>query len=332
MTDVNETILGPFEGFLFGGDGTVADIGAARWAEALSTLRDAGFAWLHLQRMQEGTDAILRDLKLDRFVIEALTAEETRPRCTVHENGVILNLRGVNLNPDAQPEDMVSVRFWITGRLVVGVWNRPLQAVGDVVDGLRRGNAPATSGDLIARIALRLADRAEPTVAALNAAIDTFEEAMLDGGARTVDGPGLANIRRSTIVLRRYLVPQRDALTTLEIEDLDWLTERGRARIREAADRITRFGEELDAIRDRAQVVHDQIVEHRAEGMNDRMLVLAVVAAVFLPLGLITGLLGINVGGIPGATTPWAFWAVCVLLIAVAAGLVWWFRRANMFR
>jgi zinc transporter len=95
---------------------------------------------------------------------------------------------------------------------------------------------------------------------------------------------------------------------------------------------VLRLGEDLDAIRDRSQVVHDQIMDRRAERMNNQMLVLSVVAAIFLPLGLLTGLLGINVGGIPGTDNPWAFWIVCAALIATAVALVLWFRRIGLFR
>ncbi len=59
--------------------------------------------------------------------------------------------------------------------------------------------------------------------------------------------------------------------------------------------------------------------------MNRQMLVLSVAAALFLPLGLITGLLGVNVGGIPGTETQWAFWVVCVILVVVSAGQLWAF-------
>ncbi|MEQ9122665.1 MAG: CorA family divalent cation transporter, partial [Alphaproteobacteria bacterium] len=124
--------------------------------------------------------------------------------------------------------------------------------------------------------------------------------------------------------------PQRDALSTLAIEELPWLGSGERGRLREATDRITRLAEELDAIRDRAAVVHDQIVEQRGEAMNRSMLILAVVAAIFLPLGLLTGLLGINVGGVPGADTSWAFWAVCGLLGVATLFQIWLFRRLRL--
>ena len=68
-------------------------------------------------------------------------------------------------------------------------------------------------------------------------------------------------------------------------------------------------------------------MDSRAEAMNRQMLLLSIVTAVFLPLGLITGLLGINVGGIPGTASPYAFWIVCTILLALGALLLALFRR-----
>jgi zinc transporter len=59
-------------------------------------------------------------------------------------------------------------------------------------------------------------------------------------------------------------------------------------------------------------------MDQRAERMNKNTFLLSIIASVFLPLGLVTGLLGINVGGIPGAQDPWAFWEVCLLLALIA--------------
>jgi zinc transporter len=275
------------------------------------------FTWIHLRRDDPAAQAWLESSDLDPFVIEALTADETRPRCSVHSDGVVVNMRGVNLNPGAEPEDMVSVRLWIERQRVVGVWLRTLQAVRDLRDAIERQQAPKSPGDLIAKLALRLSDRAEPTVSELNESLDQIEGDVMSDASRVARSE-LTDYRRTAIAIRRYMVPQRDALTTLEIEDLDWLTPQDRSRLREAADRVTRLGEELDAIRDRAQILHDEIMDQRAERMNKNTFLLSIIASVFLPLGLVTGLLGINVGGIPGAQDPWAFWEVCLLLALIA--------------
>lgn len=291
-----------------------------------------GFVWAHVDGWVEAGRDWLGRIGLETFEIEALLAEETRPRCTVHGEIALMNLRGVNLNPGAEPEDMIALRLFISERMVVSVQMRQLQAVNDLMSALDRGTGALSPGDLIARLALRLADRAEPVVAALNERVDQLEDAMDDP-----DGPGaeergeLADVRRESILLRRFMFPQRDALSTLEIEDLPWLSQRDRSRLREATERVTRLGEELDAIRDRAQVVQDQVSDLRAEAMNRQMLLLSVVAAIFLPMSLLTGLLGINVGGIPGAQSPLAFWLVCILLVAIGVGLGWLFRRMDIW-
>lgn len=289
----------------------------------------AGFVWVIVDLSAHAGKSWLEASGLDPIAVSALMAEETRPRCTLHGDMVLMNLRGVNLNPGAEPEDMVSLRICVMGGAIIACRYRRLLAVGDVVEGLKAGHAPQTQGDLIARIALRLADRAEPVVATLNERLDDLEDAVgadIDPSLRAE----LADVRRMSSVLRRFMFPQRDALSTLEIEELGWLSQRDRSRLREATERVTRLAEELEAIRDRAQVVRDQVADLRAEVMNRQMLVLSVVAAIFLPLGLLTGLLGINVGGVPGSGTPWAFWAVCVLLLAICGLQIWLFRKLKL--
>lgn len=325
MTDAPEVIA-----FQFDGHGGSKPIALDKLAHSERADNTFAFAWVHLFRDDPGSRTWLNEIELDQFVIDALTADETRPRCTVHGNGAILNLRGVNLNPGAEPEDMISARFWLEEKRVIGVWLRPLMAVNDMFRAIENQQAPVSPGDLIAKLALRLADRAEPTVATLNDRIDVLEHQILD--STTVQSRGeLADIRRTAITIRRYMVPQRDALTTFEIEDLHWLSGRDRSRLREAADRVTRLGEDLDAIRDRSQVIHDQLIDQRAEAMNQSMLLLSVVAAIFLPLGLLTGLLGINVGGIPGTDNPWSFTIVSLALVALLLGQLYLFRRLGFF-
>ncbi len=282
--------------------------------------------WVHVQQSPGEDGAWLNALGGDTIVAGALMAEETRPRCTLYQGGVLMNLRGVNLEPGEDPEDMVSLRIWAGPARIVTLTRRPVQAALDLIAHCEGGTGPASASEVIAQLALRLADRAEPVVADLNERIDDLEDAV-EAGTGAPPRRELAEIRRVSIQLRRYMFPQRDALSTLEIEPLPWVGAAQRSALREATERVTRLAEELDAIRDRAQVVHDHIMDARAEAMNRQMLLLSVVTAVFLPLGLITGLLGINVGGMPGAASPYAFWIVCALLLGLGAALLAVFGR-----
>lgn len=285
-----------------------------------------GVTWLHLDYTHpEVRRRVTDDLGLDPLVSAALLTEDTRPRVSVLGNGLLVALRGVNLTPGAEPDDMVSIRLWVEPGRVVSTRKRRLLSVADVVAALAAGSGPRDPWDLLVTLTDRIVWRMSDTV-------DQFEDRVADLEEQVLDQPGgtlrfdLANLRRQNITLRRYLAPQRDALGRLIGERLDWLHEAGRARLREVQDRLVRHIEDLDAVRERAAVAQEELLSRLSEEMNKRMYVLSVVAAFFLPLGFLTGLLGINVGGIPGAENPWAFLEVVALLVALVAGQVVLFR------
>ena len=97
------------------------------------------------------------------------------------------------------------------------------------------------------------------------------------------------------------------------------------------SDRLIRHIEDLDAVRERAAVTQEELLSRLSDQMNTRMYVLSVVAAIFLPLGFLTGLLGINVGGIPGAENPWAFLLFLLFLVGIVVAQMLWFRRKKWF-
>lgn len=286
------------------------------------------FQWINLQLLEHrhGRSTWL-DLHsgVDPSIVESLVAAETRPRCALFENGAFLNLRGINLMPYSLPDEMHSIRFWVEPHRIVSVRRRALSAVGDFEDAIQRGRAPRTPGEFVADLSMRLVDRMDTVITALAEQADELEEQVLSATLSNLS-PKVSEVRRVAIILRRYIAPQREALNHFSLEDAEWLSPRDRNRLREAADRVTRFAEELDSVRDRAAVIYDQMVERRAEQMNRSMLVLAAVTVIFAPLTLITGLMGMNVEGIPGAQDPNGFWAVTVLAAGLGVGLVAWLR------
>lgn len=328
MTDT--PLLPPIAAYVLDSEGGARSIRLAQLTPPAPGSNGFDFVWVQLQRDNHEAMAWLENESgLDGFILDALTADDTRPRCAVHGDGTILNLRGVNLHEGAEAEDMISLRLWVDKHRVIGVWRRPLHAVADLMASLDRGVAPVSPGDLVAKLALRLVDRMEPLVADLHEQMDGMEE-LLDHPEAPFERRILADLRRQTILLRRFIAPQRDALNTLAIEDLDWLTERDRSRIREAGDKTTRVTEELESVRERAAIVHDQLLDLRAEQMHRYTLLLSVVAAIFLPLTLLTGVLGINVGGIPGADSPWGFWIVVSGLTLIGLILLAVFRKLKL--
>jgi zinc transporter len=119
------------------------------------------------------------------------------------------------------------------------------------------------------------------------------------------------------------------AVDRLHGELLSWMDDPDRLTLREITDRLVRHIEDLDTMRERAPVVQEQVASRQAEQLHRRMYVLSIVATVFLPLGFLSRLLGVNVGGLPGAEYPWAFPISSGLLIAVVGVPLCYFRKKD---
>ena len=274
-----------------------------------------GFTWIHLNRSDKNVhDWLIRDPLIDETVTQSLLADDSRPRATPHGDGVLMSLRGVNLNEGGEPEDMVSVRMWIEPHRIVTVQNRNMRATHTMYEQMQKRSSPHTPGDFVADLALLITTNMGPTISELNDKIDGMEEQVLDSDASSLR-TGLGELRREAILFRRYVAPQRDALNTLSFQNLEWITDKDRLRLREASDQTTRIAEELEAVRERAALVYDQLVDKRAEEMNRTMLILAIVAGVFMPLGLIAGMMGMNVGGMPLLESPFGFWVTSGVIL-----------------
>lgn len=295
---------------------------------ASSTVKD-GYLWIHLDGNPESCRTWLRDdPDVDAIAEHTLLGGDSRPRTIAHEDNILINLRGVNLNPGSEPEDMIGIRFFAEPRRIISVQRRSLRATTDLSDRMRTQTVPATPGGFLAIYALSIADRMAPTITDLNEQVDTLEE-LVDGGKIGDSRQKLSDLRRGAIMLRRYLAPQRDALNTLALQTVSWITPDDRLRIREAADQATRVNEELEAIRERCAIVKDQLTDQRAEEMNRNMMLLSIVAAIFLPLGLISGMMGINVGGMPWVDNGLGFWFVSAIITAIGLLLLGLFKWAK---
>ena len=287
--------------------------------------------WIHLNMENPAArDWLNSQDYLNPLAIEALLTIESRPRLTKLGNSALLAFRGVNLNEGAQPDDMIGIRLWADETRVISTFRRTLKSVDSIEQELRAGDGPKDSAEFIADLAYKLVTRMSDLVDDLEETIADLEARVLDSASRDTRY-SLSDLRRQIIALRRYLAPQREALSSLISSKLNWLHEEHRVSLRETSDQLIRHLEDLDAVRERAAVTQEELKSRFAEQQNVRMYVLSIVSAIFLPLGFLTGLLGINVGGIPGADNPWSFAIFLAFLIIVVGGLLVYFRMKKWF-
>ncbi len=279
---------------------------------------DGAWTWIHLsQRSEVARRWILKESGIPPHEARALIAEHTRPRCTLHEHGILFIGRGVNLDPESTPEDMVSIRAWLDEKRIVSVVLRRLRSAEAVADEFGSEHPPTSPEAVLSRLMHQMVDRIGPVVEDIGEQLEDIQEDVVDESTPTLHASALSPIRLSTIGLYRYLVPMHDAASALIgsptlARSADIVTELVMTR-----DRLARLTEELHAIETRAGVTRDEIVSRRAEELNDRVYALTILAGVFLPLSVITGLFGMNVGGVPLMDSPYGFWITTISLIVL---------------
>jgi zinc transporter len=309
---------------LLDGQGGARSVG---WNEIRAWTPEAGMLWVHLDRAVDAARLWLVDESgVPPVATLALMQEETRPRCTHFGPHLLSIFRAVNHNPGAEPEDMISLRCWMEPRRLISLRTRQVLAVQEVRGALEQGEGPTSIGDLLAAIALRVVEHVGPVVEEIEEALCKIEEDASDAPVVQLRR-SLGDMRRQAIELRKFLSPQRDMLGRMSLEMLPWITDTDRGHIREASDRLTRQIEELDSMRDRSAITHEELSTRLNELLNRRLYALSLVSTTFLPLTFLTGLFGMNVGGIPFAEHDWGLWLVLGVAITIAAVQFWYFRH-----
>ncbi len=284
--------------------------------------------WAHLCRTESGVFEWLRDsLGLPEPTAELLTGNQTRPRAFRDGDTLVATLRGINFNPGAEPEDMVSMQLWSDGERLVTLRRQKLQTPRDTLAEIDAGRGPGDAGALVTSLTEHMVHRMNAAIVDMNAEIDRLEALDMDDEDQEAMIRKIGSIRRNCLALQRHMGPQHVALEAIARDAPGWFEDHDRREIGETIALLRRFLDDIDVSKESAVVLLDEL-RGRALAASERTnYLLTIVAAIFLPLGFLTGLLGINVGGMPGAENPQAFWEVVVLCVGILAALLLLFRR-----
>jgi zinc transporter len=297
------------------------------WDKAVCEKLPEGKFWLHLDwDTPLAHQLLVETFGADPVVAEALIEEDTRPRSLAVGRDEMVILRGVNMTPGAEPEDMISLRMLVNEQRVITLTRRELRSIVDMKTEIDGGRGPSAMGEFMSILIEKLVDRVAPVLAQLEDAIDEEEDDLVEGKLSHVEST-LVGVRGRIIKLRRYLAPQREALIRLSQEKLAWVSSDDRARLAESANKLTRYIEDLDEFRERAQVIQEEIGLYYNRRLTRSTFVITLAASVLVPLNLVAGLFGMNVGGIPGKESPYAFWLISALFIGLGVFVYFWGRR-----
>ena len=279
--------------------------------------RTDGFVWIHIHSATP-QKIIYAIPNIPKYIARSLSASETRPRAEATPEGLLLNLRCLNpdhIHHENEPLEMISLRLWINEKIIVSVHRKPLEFMGKLLNQVNEDILVSNSMDILRLMLEAIIEVMSDLAIDLNEQMDLLEDSTEHVHDKRRK---LSEHRREIISVRRYLIPQREALLRLPFDKLPWLNDLQKISLRESADSTTRILEDLESARDRANLLQEELMNATQEQINNKIFLLSIVAVIFMPLSFVTGLLGINVGGIPGVGNSISFWLVCGILLVLA--------------
>ena len=273
--------------------------------------------WLHLRRDLPEVEPWLEEaLGIPEPTAEMLVSDSTRPRALREGDALVATLRGINFNPGAQPEDMISLQLWSDGQRLITLRKVAMQTPRDVLALLDAGSGPTDAGGAITEIIEQLVARMNQTVVDMNEQIDRIEDLDMEDDHEEIL-PMITTIRRNCLALKRHMSPQHEALDWISRHAPPWFEDHDRREIAESIDRLRRYLDDIDISQESAVVLQDELRARSLASNEHATYMLTIVAGIFLPLSFLTGLMGINVGGMPGVDDSHAFWVVVAICIGV---------------
>lgn len=235
---------------------------------------------------------------------------------------------------EAPGSRVITLALLLERNRVLTVRSEPIEAIDEVRRHVQAGTGPRTPLELLAATVVAIKRRLEPVISRLSEDTGEMEDRVLgeDAGAPTET---LSALRRDVFRAKRYVSAFETVLTLIRSDPTIAATAPERRALAGAGELLGRYLSTLEDCRERTVLLHDLIEARVSRSMSRATYNLTIVATVFLPLTFVTGLLGMNVAGIPESHSPWGFWIVVIGLTALAVVswvlLRWseWFVRAD---
>lgn len=319
-------------GYLFSSDGIGREIAADTAVDWLDRqdADDGEFVWLHFNdppSVLEGWP--LQHAQLPDGFADTLKEGSRSTRITHVEQNLIAVLNDVEYD-FARKEHLTVATLWLNVgvRCLISVRSRPLRSVNQLRRAVETGTPFHSPMALLIHLLQEQADVLVDIVrAAAKAANDVDEGLAVD---RLPKRPILGGIRRDLVRLRRLLAPEPAALFRLVERPPDWVREDDMQSLGQSAEEFSVTLRDMAGLQEQIRLLEEEIADRVAEHTNRSVLILTAVTVIALPINLIAGILGMNVGGVPFRYDPRGFWIVTLLAVFLTSLAAWLiFRRRN---
>jgi zinc transporter len=316
-------------GFLFatGGLGkAVSADEALAWLQPgdLANSPEPGFVWLHFNLAHTAAEKWMREnVTLSGQFYESLRDGSRSTRVELDDDMLVAVVNDVHYDFAFEPSDISTLWLSVGPRLVVSARLQPLRSIDRLRDAVKRGAALNSSVELLVHLMRDQGDVLVNIVRGTTTRVDGIEDTLLAGRLEKKRA-NLGSLRRLLVRLQRLLAPEPAALFRLLKKPPAWIVEDDLQELRQSTEEFNVALSDMAALQERIKLLQEEIAGRVAEANNRSLFVLTIVTVLALPINMIAGLLGMNVGGIPLNDHPHGFWIV-VAIIATFTAIAAWF-------
>jgi magnesium transporter len=286
--------------------------------------------WVDLEAPREPERRLLSEVfRFHELAIEDALEEIHLPKIETYNSILYLILHGIAAHTKKRGFITEDVDFFAGRNFLVTVHHRPSRSIRAQRDVCLRHEDVLEAGPfvLLYRIVDQLVDHYRPEVDALEDRVESLERAVFE---RPHVNPlrDVLHLKKDVASLRRVVLPERDAISRLARREFLQIPESLAYRFRDVHDNLVRLNDEAIMLQDRVTGLLDAYLSTQSNRLNQVMKVLTVIATIFMPLTVLTGLFGMNVTfpRFPG-DAPAQFWWIAGMMVAIGGVMLWMFRR-----
>jgi magnesium transporter len=263
------------------------------------------------------------------LAIEDAMAETHHPKVESYGTYLYLILRGIDFRASEHCFKTQDVDFFLGEQFLVTVHPGHSRTIGEMRGICVRNSRALGEGPtaLLHRIVDAMVDHYRPEIDELSNRLDELETEIFER-----PNPKLArdilDFKADVSSLRRVVLPQRDAVGRLGRREFPIISEQLSYRFRDVHDHLVRLVDEAMFFQDRVTSLLDAHLSLVSNQLNGVMKVLTIIATIFMPLTVLTGMYGMNVTlpHLPGGDAA-QFWWIVVLMLVLGAGMLAFFRK-----
>ena len=295
--------------------------------DALAEARSTGRAvWVDILEPDTGTlDVVGRAYDLHELAIEDCIHYPQRPKIDAYPD----NLFVVWIAPRLEPQEMFAsseIDIFIGADYLITAHRDDVPAIDVVAESVSGLLSHGPEWTLHA-ILDRSVDAMFPIVDMIGEELDRIENELL---GKVMDGQlkQLYAVKRTMLDLHKVIGPERDVLRAMVRHD-EFVSQEAYLYLQDVGDHVARVADSIDIYRDVASSVMDIYLSAISNRLNVVMKQLTVVATIFMPLTLITGIYGMNLTKMMWPSTEWA-WSFPVVMgsmFVIVIGMLYAFKR-----